>query len=117
MSLPLRNTPEWENLCDGCAKCCLFPGTQVACRHLDIDRRNCTIYHLRHEVPHCNNMSDLSNAAIERNLPDSCAYKRAIRDLPPLPAGRLIATSARGLGEIKELIEKLDEVARNADTG
>lgn len=55
---------EWEALCDGCSKCCLFklrepgvPGvrfTNVVCRYMDMETCRCTDYEHRHEnVPEC----------------------------------------------------------------
>jgi uncharacterized cysteine cluster protein YcgN (CxxCxxCC family) len=75
---------EWESLCDGCARCCLYKiedednqvyYTNVVCRLLDIDACQCTTYPTRHqEMPSCillgpNNVSELSW------LPFTCAYR------------------------------------------
>lgn len=80
-------TPEeWESLCDGCAKCCLFKiedmdsgeiyFTNVVCRLLDMDQCCCTNYSQRHVlVPDCL----LLTPALARELnwlPESCAYRR-----------------------------------------
>jgi uncharacterized cysteine cluster protein YcgN (CxxCxxCC family) len=81
----------------------------VACRYLDIDKRRCLAYEFRHEVPHCADLSKMTDAEIQENLPWSCAYSLAIDDQPPLNAASLIATSSRSIGEIRELIESLDK--------
>jgi Uncharacterized conserved protein len=62
--LTAMNPEEWEALCDGCGKCCLFkfinPGeetvrfTNVVCRYMDMETCRCTDYDNRHvNVPDC----------------------------------------------------------------
>lgn len=77
---------EWEALCDGCAKCCLYKiedrdtgevhFTNVACRLLDLKTCRCLDYPHRTEVvPDCL----LLTPAMAREvnwLPESCAYRR-----------------------------------------
>jgi uncharacterized cysteine cluster protein YcgN (CxxCxxCC family) len=80
-------TPEeWEALCDGCAKCCLFKiedidtgeifFTNVTCRLLDLGTCRCTDYaHRITVVPDCLQLTP--EMAREINwLPESCAYRR-----------------------------------------
>jgi hypothetical protein len=76
---------EWEALCDGCGKCCLFkliePGedkvdfTNVTCRYMDLETCRCTDYDHRHEnVPEC--LFVTPQLAREANwLPKTCAYR------------------------------------------
>jgi uncharacterized cysteine cluster protein YcgN (CxxCxxCC family) len=77
---------EWEYLCDGCGKCCLYilqdnqTGilyyTRVACHYLDLATCRCTHYGDRHAVqPKCNILTpdNLENLDC---LPSSCAYRR-----------------------------------------
>lgn len=85
--LPLDqlNREEWENLCDGCGKCCLhkledeedgklYP-TNVACRLLDRTSCRCTNYKLRRVfVPDCVRLDAKSLKEIDW-LPSSCAYR------------------------------------------
>jgi uncharacterized cysteine cluster protein YcgN (CxxCxxCC family) len=82
-----KMTPEeWEALCDGCAKCCLFKiedidtdnvyYTNVACRLLDLGTCRCTDYQHRAEwVPDCLQLTPAMVYEINW-LPESCAYRR-----------------------------------------
>ena len=76
---------EWEQLCDGCGKCCLhkledadtgevFP-TNIACKLLDRSTCQCSNYRMRKMfVPDC---VRLTRDKIERFgwLPSTCAYR------------------------------------------
>jgi uncharacterized cysteine cluster protein YcgN (CxxCxxCC family) len=85
---------EWESLCDGCAKCCLYRlededtrqiyFTNVHCRLLDTQTARCTDYANRStRVPDC---VTITPAVLEDPywLPRSCAYRLLAegRDLP-----------------------------------
>ncbi len=85
---------EWEQLCDGCGKCCLHKiedelsgevhPTNVACRLLDRHSCRCSNYRGRRAyVPDC---IRLSAANVERFawLPSTCAY-RLRAEGKPLP--------------------------------
>ena len=85
---------EWEQLCDGCGKCCLekledadtgeISYTEVACRLLDIRRCRCTRYAERRRfVPNCEQL-DPTNIHRFNWLPSSCAYRLLAngQDLP-----------------------------------
>jgi uncharacterized cysteine cluster protein YcgN (CxxCxxCC family) len=77
--------PEWESLCDGCARCCLLKledidtgeiaYTDIACKLLDSGVCRCSDYKNRQlSVPDCvvlepTNIADLSW------MPSSCAYR------------------------------------------
>jgi len=79
------NAEEWEALCDGCARCCLYKlqdedtneiyYTNVVCRLLDIYRCRCTDYTNRSRlVPTCL----VLDADLVRQLswmPKTCAYR------------------------------------------
>ncbi len=75
---------EWEQLCDGCGKCCLHKledidtgelfFTRVVCRLLDDQRCQCRDYQSRfQQIEGCIRVTP----AIARggSLPDSCAYR------------------------------------------
>jgi uncharacterized cysteine cluster protein YcgN (CxxCxxCC family) len=75
---------EWEQLCDGCGRCCLHKlrdddgnihFTNVACRLLDGDSCACSDYaHRQRRVPDCVQLSPDNLDAIDW-LPPSCAYR------------------------------------------
>jgi len=79
-------TPEeWESLCDGCARCCLYKlededtgeifYTNVVCRLLDTYRCRCTAYSERSKLmPSC---LVLTPALVNqlRWMPKTCAYR------------------------------------------
>ena len=76
---------EWESLCDGCARCCLYKlededtgeiyYTDVVCRLLDTERCRCTAYHERKTLmPTCLTLTP----ELVRKLnwmPKTCAYR------------------------------------------
>lgn len=76
---------EWESLCDGCARCCLYKledeetgeiyYTNVICRLLDTYRCRCTRYSERQRLmPTCLVLSpDLVRQL--RWMPKTCAYR------------------------------------------
>jgi len=101
-SLSEMSAEEWESLCDGCAKCCLYRlededtrevyFTNVHCRLLDTPTGRCTDYPNRSvRVPDC---VTITPAVLEDPywLPRTCAYRLIAegRDLPawhPLLSG------------------------------
>lgn len=84
---------QWEDLCDGCGRCCLnkvedwdtgeIIWTDLACRLLDHDSCRCKDYKNRLEkVPECLQLTPQSVEELTW-LPPSCAYAR-LRDGKPL---------------------------------
>lgn len=84
-SLDEMSRPEWESLCDGCARCCLIKledsdtgeiaYTDIACRLLDLGSCRCGDYlHRKSKVPDC---VKLTPDKIEdlRWMPSTCAYR------------------------------------------
>ncbi len=80
---------EWEQLCDGCGKCCLHKledadsgdvyYTRVACRLLDIDTCRCSNYPQRQAlVPDCLSLTPDGVSQFDW-LPGSCAYRKLAR--------------------------------------
>ena len=83
---------EWEALCDGCGRCCLFKlededsgeifYTNVACQLLDSDTCRCTDYEHRFQLaPGCVKLSP-QNVHEVNWLPASCAYRRLMLEKP-----------------------------------
>ncbi|RMH35590.1 MAG: YcgN family cysteine cluster protein [Gammaproteobacteria bacterium] len=111
-SLDEMSEEEWEQLCDGCGKCCLYqledgeqPGryfqTNVACRLLDQRTCRCRSYNTRHRfVSDCIKITPRNIGQLDW-LPDSCAYRRLWRGLPlpdwhPLVTGNPSSTRESG---------------------
>lgn len=101
-TLAQMSPDEWESLCDGCARCCVYRlededtgeihFTNVHCRLLDTSSGRCTDYHNRStRVPDCVTIT-LEELENPYWLPKSCAYRLLAegRDLPewhPLVSG------------------------------
>lgn len=101
-SLAELSPQEWESLCDGCARCCLYRlededtgeiyFTNVHCRLLDTATGQCTDYPNRSvRVPDCVTIT-LKELESPYWLPKSCAYRLLAegKDLPdwhPLVSG------------------------------
>ncbi|MCX6055398.1 MAG: YcgN family cysteine cluster protein [Chloroflexi bacterium] len=93
---------EWEQVCDGCAKCCIIKfededtgriyHTNVVCEFLEIYHCRCTSYQERSVlVPTCLTLTPELAASLNW-MPDSCAYRLLSegKDLPlwhPLVSG------------------------------
>ena len=108
--------PEWESLCDGCARCCLVKledvdsgeihFTNIGCRLLDGETCRCRDYRRRQSrVPDCVKLTPATARSLSW-LPVTCAYRLLAdgRDLPwwhPLISGtpdtvRLAGVSVSG---------------------
>lgn len=88
------NSSEWEALCDGCGKCCLFKLEDVktgevhysnaSCKLLDITTGRCTHYQNRNDyIPNCLTLTPEIVRSV-RWLPPTCAY-RLLTENKPLP--------------------------------
>lgn len=84
-TLDEMTTAEWENLCDGCARCCLnkledwdtgeIAWTNIACRLLDGETCRCRDYPNRQEhVPDCIGLTPQTVRKLTW-LPPTCAYR------------------------------------------
>jgi uncharacterized protein len=98
-TLAQMTRPEWESLCDGCAKCCLHKlidddnqddmvdtqhmeeneqlhFTSIACRYLNDKKCECKVYAKRTElVPNCVQLTQ-DNLDQIFYMPSSCTYRR-----------------------------------------
>ena len=114
---------EWEALCDGCGKCCLFKLTEqgedkvrftnVTCRYMDLETCRCTDYDHRHEnVPMC--LIVTPELAREANwLPKTCAYRLVARglELPwwhPLRSGNAKSVILAGQSVFGKVVSEED---------
>lgn len=88
------NKTQWEDLCDGCGKCCLIKlenedtgeteFTNIACKLLDAKTCRCKNYTKRQSfVPDCIRLTPKKVAKLSW-LPASCAYRLVYegKDLP-----------------------------------
>jgi uncharacterized protein len=84
-SLEEMTLPEWESLCDGCARCCLvkledeetgeIAYTDVGCTLLDAEGCRCRDYPNRQaKVPDCVRLTPESVRRLSW-LPQTCAYR------------------------------------------
>jgi uncharacterized cysteine cluster protein YcgN (CxxCxxCC family) len=84
-SLAEMTPGEWEQLCDGCGKCCLhkledtdtgvISYTNVACRLLDLGTCRCTDYKHRQKLVHdCLRLSPKAIRGLKW-LPATCGYR------------------------------------------
>ncbi|MEM9100903.1 MAG: YcgN family cysteine cluster protein [Pseudomonadota bacterium] len=93
-SLEEMTSQEWEQLCDGCGKCCVnvledhetneLYQTNVSCFMLDTQTCHCKDYKNRKKfVPGCVKLTPKKVPEMDW-LPDSCAYRRVWlgQDLP-----------------------------------
>ena len=110
-SLAELSAEEWESLCDGCGKCCLYKledvdtrevyYTNVHCRLLDSDSGRCGDYaHRLARVPECLSITP-ELLADPYWLPTTCAYRLVAEgsDLPawhPLVTGEPMSTARAG---------------------
>lgn len=103
-TLAQMSEAEWESLCDGCGRCCLYIlhneetgdvfETDVACTLFDAKARRCTDYANRSSrVPDCVRLTP-QNAGALTWMPETCAYRRLAND-KPLPDWHPLITGDR----------------------
>lgn len=112
--VPLKdmNQQQWEQLCDGCGKCCLHKledadtghvhYTNVACRLLDLITCRCGNYPMRKTlVPDCVKLTADRIDALHW-MPRTCAYRRIangqeLEAWHPLISGRTDSVHSAGI--------------------
>lgn len=115
---------EWESLCDGCGRCCLYIlhneetgdvfETDVACKLFDAKKRRCTDYENRTtRVPDCVRLTP-QNANALHWMPETCAYRRLARgeglpDWHPLITGDRESVARAGVAVPPDLVPE-DEI-------
>ena len=98
---------EWEDVCDGCAKCCVtqlqdeqteqLVFTDVACDLLDADSCRCSDYKNRSDkVPNCMTLTPENVAECAKFMPSTCAYRLLLED-KPLPDWHHLISGERDL--------------------
>ena len=85
-TLAEMSAEEWESLCDGCGKCCLYKFedidtkelfyTHIACKFLDLGLVRCKVYPDRTRLMESCLVLTPDNVAAFRWLPETCAYRR-----------------------------------------
>lgn len=123
-TLAQMSQQEWESLCDGCGRCCLYIlhneetgdvfETDVACRLFNAKRRRCTDYENRSaRVPDCVRLTP-ENAKALHWMPETCAYRRlargeALPDWHPLVTGDRDSVARAGAAVPPDLVPE-DEI-------
>ncbi len=80
------STQEFEELCDGCGKCCEIGASRAACPGLDTETNQCTVYKDRLKTYVCTKLTPQNVKTLHKRrvLPDSCAYVLYYRGQEPL---------------------------------
>lgn len=122
-SLSEMTREEWEQLCDGCGKCCVVLlqdadddtvwRTNVACRLLDLKTVRCSDYANRHaRVPGCVRLTPDNIGGLDW-MPDTCAYRlihegKPLYDWHPLKSGDPASVRRAGAGVHGALVSERD---------
>jgi uncharacterized cysteine cluster protein YcgN (CxxCxxCC family) len=121
---------EWESLCDGCGRCCIFKmrdedtgelfQTNVVCKLIDRNSGRCMEYESRSVlVPTCLTL----DAALVRSidfLPETCAYRLLSegKKLPwwhPLVSGNPGTVRSAGIFVVQNAIPEIEADMDNLD--
>ncbi|ATX82698.1 hypothetical protein Ga0123462_1855 [Mariprofundus ferrinatatus] len=108
-TLSEMNSEEWESLCDGCGRCCVWKFededsgevlyTDIRCRLFNDSTCRCTDYANRTAlIPECINIRKLSDAHYAW-LPESCAYRLLHEGKPLFEWHHLISGSRNSVHE------------------
>ncbi|NNE39875.1 MAG: YcgN family cysteine cluster protein [Marinicaulis sp.] len=122
-TLSQMSSEEWESLCDGCGRCCIYIlhneetgdvfETDVGCKLFDPKTRRCRDYKNRSaRVPDCVRLTP-QNAKSLHWLPETCAYRRLangkkLKKWHPLISGDPNSVVAAGIAVSPHLISEND---------
>ncbi len=123
-SLAEMSNAEWESLCDGCGRCCIYIlhneetgdvfETDVGCKLFDAKKRTCTNYANRTAL--VSDCVQLTPDNVERLhwMPKTCAYRRlangkGLKDWHPLISGDPTTVARAGVAVSPDLIPE-DEI-------
>jgi len=111
-TLAQMSDDEWESLCDGCGRCCVWKFedadsgeilyTDIRCKLFDDDHCRCLDYQHRCEsVPDCMNIRRMADKYYAW-LPDTCAYRllhegKPLFDWHPLISGDAASVHQAGV--------------------
>jgi len=114
---------EWESLCDGCGRCCLYKFqdeetdkmffTTVACKLFDAATCRCTDYaHRFKKVPDCADIRKFTEVEMHW-LPQSCAYRllfegKKLKAWHPLVSGDPETVHTAGISMCDTVISESD---------
>lgn len=113
---------EWEQLCDGCGRCCLkklededsaeLYWTRIVCRYYEQESGRCQCYQDRTRlVPDCLNVKRMDIMANMHWMPDTCAYRlraegKPLPDWHPLRSGSRQAMIDAGIAISGQVISE-----------
>jgi uncharacterized protein len=114
---------EWESLCDGCARCCLYKFededtgeffyTNVICGYLNTDSCRCTVYDQRTVLmPTCLALNPQLAGELKW-MPQSCAYRQLSEGRPlaswhPLVSGNPNSIHEAGISVKDKILTEAD---------
>lgn len=114
---------EWESLCDGCGRCCIYVlhnedtdevfETDIACMLFDVKKRRCSDYAKRmKKVSDCVQLTP-DNAGALKWMPPSCAYRRLaegkkLKSWHPLISGDKTSVARAGIAVSPDLVSEND---------
>ncbi len=121
-SLAEMTGKEWESLCDGCGRCCIYVlhneetdevfETDIACKLFDVKKRRCTDYANRmKKVKDCVQLTP-DNIAALKWMPKTCAYRRLAEGKKLLAWHPLISGDATSVARAKIAVSE-DLVSEN----